>query len=182
MEFYAKIVWFYWYLLGFAFITGALVAFLRNLPAKFGADQALTKSMLDYLLIYFSADVKKEIPASHLVQEREQFSCSVMVSVAVLKVGQTSIPVSCSWSQVLKWTATTTALMCSENVCCLQISLPSTVATGGLCSKMAHRRTWPGTCGVRMSPLSNRTCGHPAARTYTRWIMPLQGCKCTCTM
>ena len=41
--------------------------------------------------IYSSADAKKEIPASRLVREREHFSRSVMVSVAVSKVGKTSI-------------------------------------------------------------------------------------------
>ena len=34
---------------------------------------------------------KKEIPAGRLVRERENFSRSVMVSVAVSKVGKTSI-------------------------------------------------------------------------------------------
>ena len=41
--------------------------------------------------IYSSADGKKEILAGRLVREREHFSCSVMVSVAVSKVGKTSI-------------------------------------------------------------------------------------------
>jgi len=46
-------------------------------------------------------------------------------------------PVSCLWSQAPKWTATTTALVCSDKVCC-RISLPSVVATGGLWRTVAH--------------------------------------------
>ena len=41
--------------------------------------------------IYSFADAKKEIPASRLVRQREHFGRSVMVSVAVSKVGKTSI-------------------------------------------------------------------------------------------
>ena len=42
---------------------------------------------------------------------------------------------------------------------------------------------WNTICGVRMSPLSNRTCGHPTARTKTRWIMPFGwSCRSACTM
>jgi len=49
--------------------------------------------------IYFSADAKKKIQASHLVQEHEQCIRSMTVSVDVLKIGK---PVSCSWSQAPK--------------------------------------------------------------------------------
>jgi len=51
-----------------------------------------------------------------------------------------------------------------------------------LCNKITQLGTPSRTCGVRMSPSSNQTCGHPAARTYTRWIIPFGWSCSSCCM
>ena len=61
--------------------------------------------------------------------------------------------VSCSWSQAPKWTATTTALVCSDKVCC-RISQPST------CTEV-HR--W------QYQPVEASPVGYPTGEWWTCW-------------
>jgi len=112
--------------------------------------------------LYSSADAKKEIPTSRLVREREHFSRSVMVSLAVSKVGKTSIVFVEPGAKV------------NSDYYCTRVLgqglLPDIIAKCGRYRwTLAHRRTRLATpsrtCGVRISPSSNRTCGHPTART-----------------
>jgi len=122
--------------------------------------------------IHSSADGKKEIPASCLVRECEHFSRSVMVSVAVSKVGKTSIMFVEPGAKV------------NSNCYCTRVlgylsQVWSVVNTGGLCSRTACHCRWLGTpsrtCSIRMSPSLNRTCGHPTARLKPGGLRHLEG-------
>jgi len=58
------------------------------------------------------------------------------------------------------------------------------LVTSGLCSTRVGTPSRTYTASeIRMSASSNRTCSHPTARTWSRWMMPFgELCRSACTM
>ena len=138
-------------------VTGGKELEVSPLSGEF-ASKAWCRSSLDRLIKTINAG----LPVDGVIDRGRRRPVRTAANVARVE------ELFCSQEDAPDTHKTTTALVCSDKVCC-RISQPSAVATGGLCSRTARRRTRLGTpsrtCGVRISPSSNRTCDHRTVRT-----------------